>query len=89
MSHIFPLFRRYLHGNTYYRINSQENFDELMVVGKFFVFKNFQARILPEYQLIIDLIDNAENRWEIIESSDFDKKLEFCEINLKEKKLDQ
>ena len=88
MSYQFPIFRRYLHGNTYYRINSQENFDELMVVGKFFVYKNFQARILPEYQLIIDLIDNVENRWEIIEAKDFDKKLDFCKENLKEKKLE-
>ena len=88
MSYQFPLFRRYLHGNTYYRINSQENFDELMVVGIFFVYKNFQARILPEYQLIIDLLDNVENRWEIIEKSDFDKKLNYCKENLKEKKLD-
>lgn len=87
MSYQFPLYRRYLHGNTYYRINSQENFDELMVVGKFFVFKNFQARILPEYQLIIDLIDNMENRWEIIEEQDFNKKLDFCKTNLKEKNL--
>ena len=88
MSYQFPIFRRYLHGNTYYRINSQENFDELMVIGKFFVYKNFQARILPEYQLIIDLIDNAENRWEIIEAKDFDKKLDFCKTNLREKKLE-
>ena len=88
MSYQFPLFRRYLHGNTYYRINSQENFDELMVIGRYFVYKNFQARILPEYQLIIDLIDNAENRWEIIESKDFDMKLTFCKENLKEKKLE-
>lgn len=87
MSYQFPLYRRYLHGNTYYRINSQENFDELLVVGKFFVFKNFQARILPEYQLIIDLIDNMENRWEIIEEQDFNKKLDFCKTNLKEKNL--
>lgn len=88
MSYQFPLFRRYLHGNTYYRINSQENFDELMVIGKFYVYKNFQARILPEYQLIIDLIDNAENRWEIIEVEDFEKKLDYCREKLKEKKLD-
>ena len=84
----FPQYRRYLHGNTYYRVNSLENFDELMVVGKFYVFRNFQARILPEYQMIIDLIDNAENRWEVIGKEDFEKKLEFCRKNLSEKKLE-
>jgi tRNA A37 threonylcarbamoyladenosine dehydratase len=88
MSYKFPLYRRYLHGNTYYRINSHENFDELMVIGKFFVYKNFQARILPEYQLIIDLIDNVNNRWELIDSADFEKKLDYCKNNLNEKKLD-
>ena len=88
MSYQFPLFRRYLHGNTYYRINSQENFDELMIVGKFYVYKNFQARILPEYQMINDLIDNAENRWEVIDELDFEKKLDYCSVKLKEKKLD-
>lgn len=88
MNYQFPLFRRYLHGNTYYRINSQENFDELMVIGKFYVYKNFQARILPEYQMIIDLIDNAENRWEIIDAEEFENKLVYCRKKLKEKKLD-
>ena len=88
MTYQFPLFRRYMHGDTYYRINSQENFDELMVIGKFFVYKNFQARILPEYQLIIDLLDNTENRWESIEEKDFDEKLNYCIENLKEKKLE-
>ena len=88
MTYQFPLFRRYMHGNTYYRINSQENFDELMVIGKFFVYKNFQARILPEYQLIVDLIENVDNRWETITEKDFDIKLDFCKKNLKEKILE-
>ena len=88
MSYQFPLFRRYLHGNTYYRINSQDNFDELMVIGKFFVLKNFQAKILPEYQLIVDLIENVDNRWETITEKDFDIKLDFCKKNLKEKILE-
>ena len=58
-----------------------------MVIGNFYVYKNFQARILPEYQMIIDLIDNAENRWELIELEDFEKKLDYCREKLKEKKL--
>lgn len=85
MSNQFPLFRRYTHGNTYYRINSKDKFDELMVIGKFYVLKSFQAKILPEYQLIVDLIDNVDNRWETIAEKDFDIKLEFCKNNLNEK----
>jgi hypothetical protein len=88
MSYQFPLFRRYLHGNTYYRINSQDNFDELMVIGRFYVLKDFQAKILPEYQLIVDLIDNVDNRWETIAEKNFDIKLDFCKKNLKEKILE-
>jgi hypothetical protein len=88
MSYQFPLFRRYLHGNTYYRINSQDNFDELMVIGRFYVLKDFQAKILPEYQLIVDLIENVDNRWETITEKDFDIKLDFCKKNLKKKVLE-
>jgi len=87
MSYQFPIFRRYKHGNTFYRINSVENFDELMIIGMYFVFTNHQANILPEYQMIIDLLDNAGNRLENIDVEVFEAKLDFCKKNLKEKKF--
>ncbi len=87
MDYIFPIFRKYGHDNTYFRINSKENFDELMIIGSFFIFKNQQAQIFPEFTMIIDMIENQNNNWHAISADDFDAKLTLCQENLTEKKL--
>lgn len=83
----FPLYRKYGHDNTYFRINSKENFDEIMIIGSFYIYKNQQAQIFPEFTMIIDMIENQNNNWLAISANEFDSKLEYCENNLKEKKF--
>jgi len=85
MDYEFPIYRKYNHDNTYFKINSKENFDELMIVGSFFIFRNQQAQILPEYTMIIDMIENANNNWLAITKDDFEFKLSYCNNELNEK----
>lgn len=87
MNYKFPLFRKYSHDKTYFKINSKENFDELMIIGSFYIFRNQQARILPEYTLIIDMIENEANNWLEINELEFEEKLAFCKNELTEKTL--
>lgn len=87
MAFVFPMFRRYSNRRNYYRINSTDNFDELLIIGNQYVYSNFQANILPEFQLVVDLIENADQRWEPITEKDFEEKLAECQATKTEKKL--
>ena len=85
MDYNFPIFRKYIHDNTYFRINSKENFDELNIVGSFFMLRNQQALIFPEFALIIDMIENANDNWITSSEEEFEEKFTICKTELKEK----
>ena len=82
MNFNFPIYRKYDHGKTYFRINSKENFDELMIVGKHYLLRNNEAKIFPEFALIIDMIENDKGHWIAIEEEEFNSVLEDCRENL-------
>ena len=85
MNYDFPIYRKYGHDKTYFRINSKENFDELMIIGSFYIYRNQQAQICPEFTMIIDMIENQNDNWHAISADDFDAKLNFCQEELTEK----
>lgn len=87
MKYNFPIFRKYNHGKTFFKINSKENFDELNIIGSFYIYRNQQAQIYPEFTMIIDMIENLNNNWESISESEFDEKLEECKLTLKKREL--
>lgn len=75
----FPLFRKYTHGNTYFKISSNDSFEELKIMGNNYSVKHYKATILPDRNYISDLIKNEGNHWEIIEETDFNEVLANCE----------
>ena len=87
MNYHFPLFLKYAHERTYFKINSQENFDELNIIGSFYIYRNQQAQIFPEFAMIIDMIENKNGNWIVINEEEFEEKLEFCKHTLREKKF--
>jgi len=87
MNYDFPIYRKYSHDKTYFRINSKENFDELIIIGSYYIYRNQQALILPEFIMIVDMIDNLNNHWLPISESEFEEKLSYCRSELSEKTL--
>ena len=87
MNYDFPIYRKYDNDKSFFRINSKENFDELIVIGSFYIFRNQQALILPEFIMIVDMIENANNHWITISEAEFNEKLNFCQKELSEKTL--
>ena len=87
MNYNFPIFLKYSHEKTFFRINSKENFDELNIIGSFYIYRNQQAQIFPEFTMIIDMIENLNNNWESITEIEFNEKIEFCKTSLKERNL--
>ena len=87
MNYNFPIYRKYENDKRFFRINSKENFDELIVIGSFYIFRNQQALILPEFVMIVDMIENANNHWKTISEAEFNEKLNYCQKELSEKTL--
>jgi hypothetical protein len=87
MIYDFPIYRKYVNDKSFFRINSKENFDELILIGSFYIFRNQQAQILPEFVMIVDMIENANNHWLKISEEEFNEKLAYCQKELNEKTL--
>jgi hypothetical protein len=87
MKNEYPVYLKYDHERTYFKINSKENFDELNIIGSYYIYRNQQAQIFPEFAMIIDMLENLENKWTAISAIEFDEKLRYCQENLKERKF--
>ncbi len=56
MSFIFPQYRRYLNGKNYFRIDSLDSFEEIRSLGEHWLLETHNAKILPDFNLINDLL---------------------------------
>ncbi|HLG02396.1 MAG TPA: hypothetical protein VI731_02295 [Bacteroidia bacterium] len=52
----FPQYRRYKSGSSFFKITSIINFEEVRKIGDKWVIESYEARILPDYHLLNDLI---------------------------------
>lgn len=52
----FPQYRRYLNGASYFRIDSYEQFEELRRMGRQWLLEQYTAKILPDRNLVHDLL---------------------------------
>lgn len=59
----FPIYRKYAHNKTYFKINSEKEFVETTILGKKYTTTTITAKILPEYNYILDLINNENKNW--------------------------
>lgn len=62
----FPQYRRYLNGKNYFRIDSPDSFEEIRSLGNSWSLEQHKAKILPDFQLIHDLLVDYEKIAEII-----------------------
>lgn len=80
---VYPIYRKYAHNRTFFKIVSEEMFYELQIMGKSYSVTEFKAKILPDRNYIHDLTYNYEGNWEKISEAEYDEKLAWCEGNLK------
>jgi hypothetical protein len=68
----FPAFRKYAGIDTWFKITGERNFTEIRKIGTRLVKTEVHATQFPEIQLIRDMLDCYEGRWEIISAHDFE-----------------
>ncbi len=81
---VFPQYRKYSNGQSYFKIISETELTELKIFGSFFETHHIQAKILPERVMIADLLNDYENFAEVIAKQEYETKWVYCKENLKQ-----
>jgi hypothetical protein len=55
---IFPQFRRYKNVETYFKIESLDSFEEIRSLGEKWIIEIHTVKILPDRNLVHDLLHN-------------------------------
>ena len=67
----FPLYRKYSNGKSYFRVNSESHFTEVMFVGKRKEVYEFKAKIFPDVMLLKDMIAMENGAYEESSEAEF------------------
>ncbi len=79
----YPVYRKYPHNRTFFKVLSPEEFEELQIIGHHFSIHHIKAKILPDRNFIYDLIFDYKRNWEEITETEYIQKLEDCTLHLK------
>ena len=72
----FPQFRKYKNGQSYFEILSENEFLEYKIQINKVEKELFTARILPDRNMINDMLYNYEDHWDEVEKEDLEYFLE-------------
>ncbi len=68
----YPQYRKYSNGKSFFKIISNDEFEEIQVLGSSKTIHYFKAKILPDRNYIADLITNENNHWLNCESKEYE-----------------
>lgn len=57
-------------------------FEELQVIGKYYRIDRFEAKILPDRNLIGDMIDLSQGHWVETDKNEFEAFMAHCQADL-------
>lgn len=67
----FPQYRKYANIETYFKIISEKEFEELAVMGKKYIDHWVRAEQYPEMLRIQDMLNNEGGLWEVLTEETF------------------
>ena len=73
---LFPQYRKYKNGMSYFEISSNEDFKEYKLNGKRLEVYEFKAKILPDRNYINDMLHNYIDHWDKISQEEFESFIE-------------
>lgn len=68
---VFPQYRKYSTNKSFFKIISESEFIEIQVVGKTVIKHTVKAKILPDRNLINDMLECKGGHWEMIMENEF------------------
>ena len=81
---IFPQYRKYSNGQSYFKIVSETEIIELKIIGSMYALYHIHAKILPERVMIADLLYGYKSFAEVIDEQAYELKWNYCKENLKQ-----
>lgn len=75
---VFPIYRKYVGLNVWFKVLDDRNFIEVKQVGTKFIKHELHAQQYPEIVRIQDMINCLGDAWEPIAASVFEEKFEKC-----------
>ena len=79
----YPVYRKYPHNRTFFKVISADEFEELQLIGHHYSIHRIIAKILPDRNFIYDLTFDFKNNWVEINEAEYNAELERCEKTLK------
>ncbi|MCB9361713.1 MAG: hypothetical protein H6587_08795 [Flavobacteriales bacterium] len=68
---IFPVYRKYKNEKSFFKITSPTEFEEIKFLGNRGEIHYFKAKILPDFNFILDMINDFEPYWEVSSEKEF------------------
>jgi hypothetical protein len=68
----FPQYRRYLNGRNYFCFQSKDSFEELRSLGSKWLMEQHTVKILPDRNLVHDLLFEYQGIAEIIDAGTYE-----------------
>ncbi len=78
MEYDFPVYRKYPNNKSYFKVLSPDTFEEVLVMGRYYSVHRFTAKILPDRNLISDMLDLSQGHWVISDESEHEAFLTDC-----------
>lgn len=79
----FPVFRKYSHNRTFFKIHSTMNFEELNLIGNTYILRFFEVKIFSGRIFIQDMIENKDHYWIEISEKEYEEKKSYCQEKLR------
>lgn len=73
----FPVYRKYTNNNTYFKILSENEFEELQFIGSLRHLFTITAHQYPERLRIMDMIACKDEIWQPISEDEYNLKLKL------------
>jgi hypothetical protein len=72
MEIIFPQYRKYKNGRSFFKVLSRTEWEEIQLVGTKYILSKYTVKILPDRNLIHDMLFDYEASWEKINADDYE-----------------
>lgn len=68
---MFPAYRKYKNSNTFFKLISENSFEEISFIGTKGFLHEIEAKQYPEYLRIQDMLNCENDIWEVISEGDY------------------
>ena len=79
----YPVYRKYPHNRTFFKVLSEDEFEELQIIGRHYSIHSIKAKILPDRNFIQDLIFDFAIYWKEIKAEEYNEQMKNCEKTMK------